>query len=218
MLSSLFDKIKNDTHYRIKIFLQISFVFNIAYSIFLFVVSQIYYSKWFFVMSIYYGLLSAARIFIFIQAQPKKDMRSNIITMRACGYFLLLINLVVSTIMFILTYRNNVIKHHEITVITLATYTFSSLTIAILGIIKHLKRNNHVYSCVKIISLTSASVSLATLTNTMLATFGENNLLLRNIILPSLCGIIAIFIIICAILMIRKANLDIRILKNEEKR
>ena len=218
MLSSLFDKIKNDTHYRIKIFLQISFIFNIAYSIFLFVVSQIYYSKWFFVMSIYYGLLSAARIFIFIQAQPKKDMRSNIITMRACGYFLLLINLVVSTIMFILTYRNNVIKHHEITVITLATYTFSSLTIAILGIIKHLKRNNHVYSCVKIISLTSASVSLATLTNTMLATFGENNLLLRNIILPSLCGIIAIFIIICAILMIRKANLDIRILKNEEKR
>ena len=218
MLSSFFVKVKKDTHYRIKIFLYISLIFNIAYSIFLLVVSQIFYSKWFFVMSIYYGLLSTARIFIFFQINPKKDMRSRIITMRACGYFLLLINLVVSTMMFILIYRNNIIKHHEITVITLATYTFSSLTFAVIGILRHLKRNNHVYSCVKIISLTSASVSLATLTNTMLATFGENNLLLRSIILPILCGVIAIFIVICAILMICKANFDLRILKNEEER
>ena len=217
MLSQFFYKIKKDTHYRIKIFLYISLVFNIAYSIFLFVVSQIYYSKWFLVMSIYYGFLSTARIFILFQINPKKNMHSRIITMRACGYFLLLINLVVSTMMFILIYRNNVIKHHEITVITLATYTFLSLSLAIVGILKHLKQNNHVYSCVKIISMTSASVSFATLTNTMLATFGENNLMLRSIILPILCGAISIFIIVCAILMIRKATLDLRILKNEKE-
>ena len=58
---------------------------------------------------------------------------------------------------------------------------------------------------------------MATLTNTMLATFGEDNLLLRKIILPLLCGAIAIFIIVCAILMIRKATIDIRTLKNEEE-
>ena len=218
MFFSIFDRIKKDTNYRIKIFLYFSLIFNIVYAIFLFVVSQIYFSKWFFVMSIYYGLLSTARIFIFFQTNPKKDTRSKIKTMRACGYFLLLINLVVSIMMFILIYRNNIIKHHEITVITLATYTFSSLSFAIIGILRHLKRNNHVYSCVKIISLISASVSLVTLTNTMLATFGENDLSLRKIILPILCGAISIFIIVCAILMIRKANLDLRILKNEEER
>ena len=218
MLFLIFDKIKKDTHYRIKFFLYFSLACNIAYAIFLFAVSQIYYSKWFFVMSIYYGLLSLTRIFISFQINPNKNIRSKIITMRTCGYFLLLINLVVSTMMFILMYRTTAIKHHEITVITLATYTFSSLSVAIIGILKYLKRNNHVYSCVKIISLTSASVSLVTLTNTMLATFGENNLLLRGIILPILCYIVAIFIIDCAILMIYKANLDLRILKNEEKR
>ncbi len=214
MLSGFFEKIKKDTHYRIKTFLCVSLVFNIAYSIFLFVISQIYYSRWFFIMSIYYGLLFTARIFIFVQTKPKKEMGSRIKTMRACGYFLLLINLVISIMMFILIYRNNVVKHHEITIITLATYTFLSLTIAILGIVKYLKQNNHVYSCVKIIHLTSASVSLATLTNTMLATFGEDNLMLRSIVLPILCGAIAVFIIISAILMIYKANLDLRKLRN----
>ena len=218
MISLFLEKIKRDADYRIKILLSISIILNIAYSIFLFIVSQIYHSNWFFVMCIYYGLLSTARIFMLIQSKPKKSMRSNIITMYVCGYFLLLINLVVSAMMFILIYNRTPIKHHEITVITLATYTFSSLTFAILGILKHLKQNNHVYSCIKIISLTSASVSLTTLTNTMLATFGENNLLLRRIILPILCGAIAIFIIVCAILMICKADFDLRILKNEEER
>ena len=217
MFSSIFDKIKKDTHFRIKTFLFLSFVFNVAYSIFLLIVSQIYSSKWFFVMSIYYGLLSSARIFILTQINPEKELRSKITTMRACRYFLLLINIVVSSMMFILIYGNTIIKHHEITVITLATYTFSSLSFAIISSLKQLKQNNHVYSCAKIISLTSASVSLATLTNTMLATFGEDNLLLRSIVLPILCGAITIFIIVSAFLMVYKATLDLRKLKNEKE-
>ena len=48
----------------------------------------------------------------------------------------------------------------------------------------------------------------------MLSTFGESNLLLRSIILPVLSGFVSIFIIVCAIIMIRKANLDLRKLKN----
>ena len=216
MLSPFFDKIKKDTHYRTKVFLYFSLVLNFVYSLFLFIVSRIYSSKWFFVMSVYYGLLSLARIFVFFQINPKKDMRAKVKTTRFCGYFLLLINIVVSIMMLMLVSNNNAIKHHEITVITLATYTFSTLSIAIIGIVQQIKRKNHVFYCVKIISLISASVSLATLTNTMLATFGEDNFLLRNIILPILCIAISIFIIICAILMIRKSNLDLRIFKYEK--
>ena len=111
MLSSILDRLKRDTHFRIKTFLSLSLAFNVAYSIFLLIVSQIYSSKWFFVMSIYYGLLSSARIFILTQINPEKELRSKITTMRACGYFLLLINIVVSTMMFILIYGNTIIKH-----------------------------------------------------------------------------------------------------------
>lgn len=177
-----------------------------------------YSSKWFFVTSIYYGLLSVARIYVYLQISPQKQLVSKIKTMRACGCFLLSINLVFSTMMFILIYGNQYIKYHEIIVIELATYTFTSLTMAIINSIKYLRKNDYLYSCAKIISLISVSISIVTLTNIMLSTFGENNLLLRSIILPILSGFVSIFIIVCAMLMIRKANLDLRKLKNEKER
>ena len=52
----------------------------------------------------------------------------------------------------------------------------------------------------------------------MLCTFGEGNLLLRSIILPILSGFVAIFIIACAVLMISKANLNLRKLQNAKER
>ena len=215
---SFFDRIKTDIHFRVKTLLRGSIVVNAIYSVFLFVLSPIYSSKWFFAISIYYGLLFISRIVIFYQINPKRQLRSKILTMRACGYFLLLINLAVSTMMFILIHASNNIKYHEIIVISLATYVFWSVGIAIASSIKEIKKNNHVYSCVKLISLISASVSLVTLTNTMLITFGENNVQLRNIIMPILCAVVAVFIIICAIFMIKKANFDLRVLSNEKER
>ena len=214
MPSPIIEKLKNDTHFRIKSFLLLSLFFNVAYSMFLFVISRVYSSMWFLVMSVYYGLLSVARIFVFAHTDQTKQLRSKKITMRVCGYFLFLINLVVAIMMFILIFDNHNIKHHEIVVITLATYSFTSLTVAIISSIKYLRQNDYVYSCVKIISLISASVSLVTLTNTMLITFGEENSSLRSIILPILSGGVSIFIIACAVFMIHTANSDLRTSEN----
>ena len=100
----------------------------------------------------------------------------------------------------------------------MATYTFTALTVAIINSIKYVKKHEHVYFCAKIISLICASVSIVTLTNTMLATFGQDNALLRRIVLPILCAVVSVFIIVSAIFMICKANLYIRILKNEKER
>ena len=216
MLTQILQKLKNDEEFRTKTFLCFSLIFNLGYSVFLFVVSILYSSNWFLVMSVYYGLLSTARVYIFTQISPKRSMRAKIVTMLVCGFFLLVINLVVSAMMFILIFGNRAVKHHEITVITLATYTFVSLTMAIISSVRHLKQNNHVYSCAKLVSLISATVSLVTLTNTMLATFGEEQLTLRSVILPLLCGAVSIFIITSAILMVRKAILNLRNLKNEK--
>lgn len=218
MTFTFFERMKNDVHLRIKTFLRLSIIFNIIYSMFLLLVGRVYSSKWFFVMFIYYGLLSIMRILVFLHLSNKKHVISKIKTMRACGYFLLVINLVVSTMMFILSYGKTLVKHHEITVITLATYTFFSLTVAIVGSTKYLKQNDYVYSSSKLISLISASVSLVTLTNAMLITFGEDGLLLRKVILPLLCGAVAIFIISCAMFMIKKANLDLKVIKDEKER
>ena len=218
MLSEYIKRLRKDAHFRIKLFLRLSVVFNALYAGFLFIVNRINGSEWFFIMSVYYGMLSIARIFIFLQIEPQKQLRTKIKTMRNCGYFLFLLNVVVSVIIFILIYKNQTVKYYEIVVIALATYTFSALTMAIISSIKYFRRRDYVYSCVKMMSLVCASVSIITLTNTMLATFGEENGLLRSIILPILSVVVCCFIITSAVLMVRRANFALRRLGNEKER
>ncbi len=215
MLFVILERIKTDGSYRIKLFLCISFVWNIVFAGFLFIVGCLSLSRWFLTMSVYYGLLASTRIFCFMQTSGEKSFLSKIKTMRACGYFLLLINAVISVMIFILLYGNRYVRHHEITVITLAAYTFSALTVAIVGSVKQVRKRDYVSSSIKLISLVSASVSMVTLTNTMLSTFGGDNTLLRSIILPALSGVVSVFIISCAVIMIYQAS---RALKDEPKR
>lgn len=217
MLLAFFNKIKKDGQFRVKFFLCASFIFNLIYATYLLTVSLVDASNWFFVMAIYYALLAFVRIYLFIQASPKKGVESNLKTTRICGYVLLLLNLVVAAMIFILIYTKRDMQHHEITVIALATYTFASLTFAIVGNVKLFKKDDHIFFCVKQISLISASVSMITLTNTMLATFGEDVGLLRSIILPILSGAVSIFIIGCALFLIWRANVQLRILKDEKE-
>lgn len=217
MLYAFLRKMKRDKDFRIRRLLLLSLIFNLSYSIFLFVVSVVYTSKWFFVMSIYHGLLSIARIFIFLEIKTKETLR-KISLMRACGWFLLLLNVIISVMMFILIYTPPDVKHHEITVITLATYTFSAFTLALINSIKYWRNNHYLYTCVKGISLISAAVSMVTLTNTMLTTFGADSIRLRNIILPIFSAFVSAFIIIYAISMTIKAKLHLRKIKDEEKR
>lgn len=218
MSNRFFNRIKSDFHFRIKVFLCFSFIFNVGYAIFLLVVGKLISSNWFYVMALYNFLLFIARVFVFLRTSDKKTEKQKVKTMRFCGYFLFLINLAVSVMMFLLVNNNQGAKYHEIIVITIATYTFSSLSLAIINSVKHFKQNNHVYLCAKVISLISASVSMVTLTSTMLATWGKDNVALRNVILPILCGVVALFIISCAIFMIVKANLDLRTVDYEKER
>ena len=169
-------------------------------------------------MAVYYGLLSMVRVFIFLKNRKHITKNKEVLIMRTVGYFLFILNLVVSIMMFLLIYTTQHIQHHEITVITLATYTFSTLSVAIINVIKYLKYNNHIFSSIKVINLISASVSIVSLTNTMLTTFGNGDSVLRSIILPILSTSISIFIIFCAIMMIIKANKELRLLKNEQER
>ena len=218
MFSAFLKRIRKDVAFRIKSFLCASFIYNIIYSLFLLVIGLLYVSKWFFVASAYYALLSVVRVFIFMQIDTRKKLLSKIKAVRLCGYFLLIINVAVSSISFLLLQEAQGVEHHEITVISMATYTFSALTVAIVNSVRYIKKKDYLHSCIKIVSLVSASVSLLTLTDTMLSTFGEDNGLLKSIILPILSIFVAFFIILCALVMIRKTNLYLGKLINETER
>lgn len=146
-------------------------------------------------------------------------MLDELIKYRACGIVFLIMNLALALIIFFMVYWNRTFKHHEITTIILAAYTFTSLTFAIINTLKYRKYNSPVYSATKAISLASACVSVLTMESTMLTTFGNETMSLtgRRVLLGLSGGVISVFIVTMAIYMIVQANKKINILKIREE-
>ena len=118
-----------------------------------------------------------------------------------------------------MVYWNRTFRHHEITTIAMATYTFTSFALAIKNVIKYRKYNSPVFSASKAISLAAACVSMLTLESTMLTTFddGTFDILGRQIMLGASGGVISVFIVVMAICMIVQGSKRLKLLKNIEE-
>lgn len=134
---------------------------------------------------------------------------------RTCGWVFLIMNLALSLMIFFMVYWNRTFQHHEITTITLAAYTFTAFTMAIINIVKYRKYNSPVYSASKIISLASASVSMLTLESTMLTTFNDGSVSLvgKKIMLGCTGGAVSAFVLTMAVYMIVQSTKKLKELK-----
>ena len=66
-----------------------------------------------------------------------------------CGWFMLVLNVAVSVIMFMVIAQNQRIKYHMIACIGLAEFTFYCFTRAVINMIKYSRQNNLIYAAVK---------------------------------------------------------------------
>ena len=145
-------------------------------------------------------------------------MREELIKYRNCGIAFLMMNLALSLMVFFMVYWNRTFEHHEITTIAMAAYTFGSMTMAIMNVVKYRKYNSPVYSASKAISLAAACVSMLTLESTMLTTFSDGTMTLtdRRIMLGATGVAVCAFIIAMAIYMIVQSSKKLKLLKTEE--
>ena len=143
-----------------------------------------------------------------IKNKPGEKMREELSRYRLCGWVFLAMNLALSLMVFFMVYWNRTFRHHEITTIALAAYTFTAFVMAIINIVKYRKYNSPVYSASKAISLASACVSMLTLEATMLTTFGDGTMdaVTRKIFLGCTGGVISVFVIVTAIYMIKQSS------------
>lgn len=210
-----------DTRLRINITLYGSLMWNTAYAVFQLWLGFYHSSFWFYSMAGYYISLAVMRFFLVRHTRkhkPGEKMYAELLRYRFCGIVFLIMNMAVSLMIFFMVYWNRTFHHHEITTIAMATYTFTTLTFAIINIVKYRKYNSPVYSASKAISLASACVSMITLESTMLTTFGDEklDLLTRKILLGVSGGVISVFIIAMAIYMIVQSTKKIKLIKNKK--
>jgi hypothetical protein len=148
---------------------------------------------------------------------PGEKMQTELVKYRACGIVFLIMNLALALIIFFMVYWNRTFQHHMITAIAMAAYTFTSLTTAIINVIKYRKYNSPVFSASKAISFTAALVSMLTLESTMLTTFGDGTMtaIERKWMLGATGGAISLLIVATAIYMIAVGTKRLKELKTE---
>ncbi len=211
----------DDVHLRMNVSLYGTFIWNVAYAVFQLCLGLYHASFWYYSMAGYYICLGCMRFYLSRHTSKHtagEKMREELIKYRNCGIVFLVMNLSLTLMVFFMVYWNRTFIHHEITTISLAAYTFTTFTIAIINIVKYRRYESPVYSASKAISLAAASVSMLTLTSTMLTTFGEaDELLMRRVMLGALGGVISVFIVGMAIYMIIKSSKSLKNQVQENK-
>lgn len=209
---------KDDTRLRVKVSLYGALIWNAAYALFQLGLGIWHHTFWYYSLAGYYISLVVMRLFLARYTHKHsagEQMLQELRKYRACGIVFLVMNLALALMIFFMVYWNRTFVHHEITTIAMAAYTFTSLTRAIINVVKYRKYNSPVYSASKAISLASACVSMLTLESTMLTTFGDGTMgvLERKIMLGASGGVISVFIIVMAIYMIVQGTKKIKLLK-----
>lgn len=208
----------DDVRLRTNVTLSGSVLWNGAYGALQLGLGIYHRSAWFYSLAAYYATLAAMRLFLVrhtMRHKPGEQMRQELTRYRACGWVFLLTNLALSGMTFYMIYENRAVRHNEITTITMATYTFTTLTMAIVNAARYRKFNCPAVSAAKAISLAAACVSMLTLENTMLTTFRSETMTPEKtrLLLALSGGAVSVFIIAMAVYMIVQANRKLKSLE-----
>lgn len=208
-----------DARLRMNVTLSANVLWNGSYGAMQLGLGIYYRSAWYYALAAYYLLLAVMRFFLVrhtLRHKPGEKMRQELIYYRRCGWIFLVINLALSGMMLYRIRQNRLVAYHEVITIAMAAYTFTTLTLAIVNVIRYRKYRSPVMSASKAVSLTAACVSMLSLESTMLATFSAEGMTEQTklLFLSLSGGGISAFIIMMAIYMIVQANQK---LKNSER-
>jgi hypothetical protein len=166
----------SDPHLRIKLSLFGTLVFNIVYSLFQLALGIGGNSLWFYSLAGYYFLLALMRLSLFYHTQkhhPGEMMLREQLIYRMCGIGLLPMTLALSVIIGYVAMKSQSNVQSNIITIAMAAFTFTSFSIAIVNVFRYRKYNSPVWTASKALSFVSALVSMLTLEDAMIASFGS---------------------------------------------
>lgn len=206
-----------DAAFKVEVSLYISLAITLGFSVYNLVSGFTYSSLWLGAVAVYYILLSIIRFLLlrFIKKNNgKQDMIAEYRSYRLSAILMMLITFTLSGIVLSMILKNKSYVYSDVYVITSATYTFYTLTVSIIDIIRYRKYESPVLSAAKAIRLAAALISILSLETVMLIHFGNDEVLRRNI--TALTGAaVSIILILMSIYMIVHANKEIKKLKEQ---
>lgn len=150
----------------------IGLIINFAYAVGNCVFGFISHSWWFVTVGTYYTVLATTRFLVLkVKRKAEGDFETELFAKRITGILLLLLSVCLVGVNILSALKDRGSKYHEIVMITIATYTFTKITIAIIGLVKSRRINSPATSTLGNISFADAVVSVYALQRSMLVSF-----------------------------------------------
>ncbi len=167
----------------------LSLVINIIYGIYNIIVGVIMPSWWFLTAGTYYLILSIVRYFVL---RTKKNSIKNFLK-PFTGIMLMVLSVPLAGMVILASVKDRGTDFHEIVMITIALYTFTKLTLAIINLVKSKKNTPERIKILRNISFADAFVSIFSLQRSMLVSFEgmtANEIRIMNIVTGSVVCVI----------------------------
>lgn len=202
------EKIISNQRYRIILSAAVAFVFNLFYAIYHLALGVLNFSFWFIAMCAFYGILATMRFSAVLYERTHQKLSSDdteLFVMKLSGILLVILSIVLATVSYISLSQNIAAKHGEIIMITIATYTFYKITMAIVKAIKQHKNPSPLLRTIRNIGYAEVAASIQTLQRSMLASFGSmstGNIHFMNAVTGAA---VCLFVLILGLSMITKS-------------
>lgn len=123
------------------------------------------HSAWYLVLAAYYALLGVMRYGAVRFARKRMECRAEDerFVMRFCGWCLTALTLILAQTITISLAFDHIAVHHEIVMISLATYTFYKLTLAIINVIRSRNLHSPLLRTIRNIACADAAASIVSL-------------------------------------------------------
>lgn len=145
----------------------LSLLVNAAFCAYYIIFGITTHSWWLLTLGIYYAILSILR---FVLLQLKEHSK---LILKFTGVMLMLLSITLIGTVILAVVRDRGTVMHEIVMITMAAYSFTNITLAIINLIKARKSTSAKIVALRNISLSNACVSIFALQRSMLVSFGN---------------------------------------------
>ncbi len=168
------EKLVSSRRYRVILSAAVAFVFNLLYALYHCVLGVLNLSLWFIAMCAFYGILATMRFSAVLcernqHRSPSDD--TEIFVMKLSGILLVTLGVVLAAVNYISLSQNIAVKYGEITMITIAAYTFTKITMAIVRAVKQRRDPSPLLRTIRNIGYADVSASILTLQRSMLVSF-----------------------------------------------
>ena len=167
-----------------------SFVINLVFAIYHCVIGFSTHSWWFITIGAYYTILASTRLFVL---KATDNDRIEVFVKRVTGVLLVILSFCLIGVNVLSVIKERGTVFHEIVMIAFATYSFTKITIAIVG----MARKKREAQTLKTIAMADAVVSIFTLQRSMLVSFpgvAPNEIQILNIMTGTIVYVIVLLL------------------------